>query len=280
MGIRKINYTVIAPEVEQEIKDKYTKQEIDTMLDDKVDNSRVLTNVPANAKFTDTTYTEISTAEIDAGTSTTLRTITGRRIKYILDKVQSWISALTKADIGLENVDNIQQASKVEFNAHNSDNVRHITSTERTTWNNKWDYDEDIIKNVKVNSASNADTVNGKTVAENVPVGAKFTDTVYTHPTTPGNKHIPSGGSNGQYLKWSADGTAVWDTIADGLELGETSGTAYRGDRGKIAYDHSQSSHAPIDSISKSNTTIYTPTLDYHPATKKYVDDNSGLIIP
>jgi len=32
----------------------------------------------------------------------------------------------------------------------------------------------------------------------------------YSHPTTSGNKHIPSGGSAGQFLKWSADGTAVW----------------------------------------------------------------------
>lgn len=32
----------------------------------------------------------------------------------------------------------------------------------------------------------------------------------YVHPTTPGNKHIPSGGSAGQFLKWTADGTAVW----------------------------------------------------------------------
>lgn len=32
----------------------------------------------------------------------------------------------------------------------------------------------------------------------------------YTHPTTSGNKHIPAGGSAGQFLKWSADGTAVW----------------------------------------------------------------------
>lgn len=36
------------------------------------------------------------------------------------------------------------------------------------------------------------------------------TDTKYTHPTTSGNKHIPSGGSAGQILRWSADGTAVW----------------------------------------------------------------------
>lgn len=38
----------------------------------------------------------------------------------------------------------------------------------------------------------------------------------YVHPTTPGNKHIPSGGSAGQVLKWSENGTAVWssDTAA------------------------------------------------------------------
>lgn len=60
------------------------------------------------------------------------------------------------------------------------------------------------------NSAGNASKVNNHTVDSNVPSGAKFTDTVYSHPTTSGNKHIPSGGSSGQILRWSADGTAVW----------------------------------------------------------------------
>ena len=32
----------------------------------------------------------------------------------------------------------------------------------------------------------------------------------YTHPTSSGNKHVPSGGSSGQFLGWSADGTAAW----------------------------------------------------------------------
>ena len=32
----------------------------------------------------------------------------------------------------------------------------------------------------------------------------------YVHPTTAGNKHVPSGGSSGQILRWSADGTAAW----------------------------------------------------------------------
>ena len=36
------------------------------------------------------------------------------------------------------------------------------------------------------------------------------TNTVYTHPTTSGNKHIPSGGKEGQILRWSSDGSAYW----------------------------------------------------------------------
>ena len=32
----------------------------------------------------------------------------------------------------------------------------------------------------------------------------------YVHPTGDGNKHIPSGGSAGQILRWSEAGTAVW----------------------------------------------------------------------
>ena len=35
------------------------------------------------------------------------------------------------------------------------------------------------------------------TLGKSVPSDANFTDTVYTHPTSSGNKHIPSGGSSG-----------------------------------------------------------------------------------
>lgn len=47
--------------------------------------------------------------------------------------------------------------------------------------------------------------------------------------------------SNKTY-RWSGTTYAV---ISDTIALGETSTTAYRGDRGKTAYDHSQSVHAP-----------------------------------
>lgn len=32
----------------------------------------------------------------------------------------------------------------------------------------------------------------------------------YVHPSGSGNNHIPAGGSSGQILRWSEDGTAVW----------------------------------------------------------------------
>jgi hypothetical protein len=39
----------------------------------------------------------------------------------------------------------------------------------------------------------------------------------YTHPTTAGNKHIPTGGAANQHLKYDASGTAVWADVP--LEL-------------------------------------------------------------
>ncbi len=89
--------------------------------------------------------------------------------------------------------------------------------------------------------ASGGIKTSGYTIASSVPANAKFTDTnttygvatqsangllsaadkkkldgiaaganAYSHPTSAGNKHIPSGGSSGQILRWSSDGTAVW----------------------------------------------------------------------
>jgi hypothetical protein len=51
------------------------------------------------------------------------------------------------------------------------------------------------------------------------------TDTVYTHPTSAGNKHIPSGGSADQVLTYSASGTASWQNAGGGggvMELIQT----------------------------------------------------------
>ena len=53
--------------------------------------------------------------------------------------------------------------------------------------------------------------------------------------------------------RWSGSAFVV---VSETLALGETSSTAYRGDRGKTAYDHSQSTHARTDAtkVEKSST--------------------------
>ena len=43
--------------------------------------------------------------------------------------------------------------------------------------------------------------------------------------------------------------------ISESLALGETDSTAYRGDRGKIAYDHSQTAHARNDAVLVTDST-------------------------
>ncbi len=83
-------------------------------------------------------------AEAEAG-SVNNKYMTPLRTKQAIDVLQAVKSVagktgnvtLTKNDVGLSNVDNVKQASKTEFVSHNNDTTRHITSAERTAWNNK-----------------------------------------------------------------------------------------------------------------------------------------------
>lgn len=65
--------------------------------------------------------------------------------------------------------------------------------------------------------------------------------------------NFPGTGESGKiYIAKDTNKTYRWSgsayvEISASLALGETSSTAYRGDRGKIAYDHSQTAHAPAN---------------------------------
>lgn len=70
---------------------------------------------------------------------------------------------------------------------------------------------------------------------------------------------FPQQGESGKiYVDKSDNNTYRWSgsgyiEISPSLALGETSSTAYRGDRGKIAYDHSQAAHAPSNAQPNQN---------------------------
>ena len=64
----------------------------------------------------------------------------------------------------------------------------------------------------------------------------------YSHPTGAGNKHIPSGGSAGQFLKYSSSGTAVWAT--------DNNTTYSEGDHGLTQANFTDSLRSKLNGIS------------------------------
>jgi hypothetical protein len=95
--------------------------------------------------------------------------------------------------------------------------------------------------------------------------------TLSTFPTTGEAGKIYVDTTTNKSYRWSG---STYTEISASLALGETSSTAYRGDRGKTAYDHSQATHARTDAtnvassstngnikINGTETTVYT-----HPA--------------
>ncbi len=121
---------------------------------------------------------------------------------------------LDKDDIGLGNVDNVQQIPMSYKGANNG--VAELDSTGKVPTSQLPSYVDDIIE--VANFAA-------------LP-GTGESDKIYI--TLDDNK----------LYRWTG---SVYAVISESLALGETSATAYRGDRGKTAYDHSQVAHAPSD---------------------------------
>ena len=118
--------------------------------------------------------------------------------------------SLSKSDIGLSNVDNTSDINKpISEQAQNALNLK-------------------------------ADLVNGQIPASQLP---SYVDYILEYPNL---LSFPLEGENGklyvdlQYnltYRWSG---SMYVEIGKSIALGETDSTAYRGDRGKTAYDHSQ----------------------------------------
>ena len=102
-----------------------------------------------------------------------------------------------------------------------------------------------------------------------------------------GKIYVDLTGDKNLSYRWSG---TTYVEISKSIVLGETSGTAYRGDRGKIAYDHSQEAHARADATltEKSNTNgnikingietvVYTHPAN-HPATMITEDSNHRFV--
>lgn len=102
-----------------------------------------------------------------------------------------------------------------------------------------------------------------------------FTKTGESTALTPESDKIYVDTTTNITYRWSG---TKYVKIGSDLALGETSATAYRGDRGKIAYDHSQATHARTDAtkveasttngnikINGTETTVYTHPTGTNP---------------
>ncbi|MGO5165190.1 MULTISPECIES: hypothetical protein [unclassified Candidatus Paralachnospira] len=174
---------------------------------------------------------------------------------------------VTKSQVGLGNVDNT------------ADKDKPVSTAVKTALNGKL---STSLKGAK-NGLAELDA-NGQVPASQLP---SYVDDVIEGYLSGGKFYSDSGktteiaGETGKIYvdltsrktyRWSGTAYAV---ISETIALGETSSTAYRGDRGKIAYDHSQSTHARTDAtktaksstngnvlINGTETVVYT-----HPST-------------
>lgn len=71
-------------------------------------------------------------------------------------------------------------------------------------------------------------------------------------PCTPEAGKIYNDINNNKSYRWTG---TKYQSLNDGVALGETSSTAYRGDRGAVAYSHSQAAHARTDATKTANST-------------------------
>ena len=150
-------------------------------------------------------------------------------------------SALSSANVYTdEAIDALSETVATKANtsaltSHTGNTTVHITSTERTNWNtakthadsahapanaepNQNAFSNIVVGNTTISADTKTDsltlvagnnvTITPDSTGDSITISSA--NTVYTHPTSVGNKHIPAGGSSGQILRWSADGTAVW----------------------------------------------------------------------
>lgn len=142
------------------------------------------------------------------------------------------------------------KANSSDLTSHTGNGDIHVTATKKGNWDaayyhsqiahapsnaeaNQNAFSKVKVGNYTVSSNAKTDTLtmiagNNVTITPNADgksVAIASKDTVYTHPVSAGNKHIPAGGASGQILRWSSDGAAIWGNEDGGDKIVTTTGT-------------------------------------------------------
>ena len=252
-----------------------------------VNGYTVAKNVPSNAKFTDTTYDDVTTSTrglMTAADKTKLDGIASGATKYSHPTFTAKTSGFYK--IAVNNEGHVTGTTNVEksditgliggtpsLEGHTHDD-RYYTETEvNTKLKTKSNTGHTHTKSEIIDLATwaRADTkpsynfseiggsvdvtrqLSGKIPEANLP---SYVDDVLEYNS---KSNFPMSGETGKiYVDISTNLTYRWGgsayvEISPSLALGETSGTAYRGDYGAIAYAHSQKRSGNPHGVTKSD---------------------------
>lgn len=168
----------------------------------------------ANADDTSDISKPVSTAQqtaIDAA-YTNANKYTDKKIADLIGSAPETMDTLEEVAAAIQENKNVEKAlnesigkkaNQTELDTHTNNSTIHITASERTRWNEAKSHAD------SAHARTDATKVEKSTTNGNIKIDGTET-TVYTHPSSSGNKHIPEGGKSGQILRWASDGTAKW----------------------------------------------------------------------
>lgn len=227
-----------------------------------VNGYTVAKSVPSDAKFTDTTYDDVTTSThglMTAADKTKLNGIASGATKYSHPTFTAKTSGFYK--VAVNNEGHVTGTTNVAA----SDITGLIGTPSLTGHTHTKSEITDLADWVKANSKP---SYNFNEIGGTVDVTKQLNGTIpsanlpsYVDDVLEYNKktNFPTTGETGKiYVDTSTNLTYRWGgnsyvEISPSLALGETSGTAYRGDYGKIAYTHSQLTSGNPHNVTKSD---------------------------
>ena len=196
----------------------------------------VAADVPANAEFTDTTYSDATTSASGLMSAADKTTINGLGTASTKDVATTGDASSSQVVMGNDSrLTDARNAADVSSWAK--------ASTKPTYTASEVGAIASTLKGAN-NGVAELDST-GKVPTSQLP---SYVDDVAEYAST---ANFPLTGETGKiYVAKDTNKTYRWSgteyvEISPSLALGETSATAYRGDRGKTAYDHSQTTGNP-----------------------------------
>lgn len=184
----------------------YSATEITNLLNNKVDKES------GKSLVADELITKLTGLDDQNTIDAAINAVQGNLTTHINDKDNP--HEVTKAQIGLGNVDNTSDANKPVSTAQQAAINSAKSTIDAYTVNGKEISDSPTINAGDVPITDTLGYFDSTNVEDALQETKQPLDT-HLQNNTPGLKHIPSGGAANQVLVWESNGTARWDSIAN-----------------------------------------------------------------